>query len=122
MNPDANWTGIALTGHLSTGVFLWGLGGLNRAAITSFNTSSISGYGSGTTGAADWILEGLNAGTYYVAIGGTQLGAFVVQAGDNSIEFSTTASGAFVLSQTAGSPIPTAMFGKIAAAGNFVIH
>jgi hypothetical protein len=114
LNPDANWTGVQLTGAKSTGIALFAVGGSTRSAMTSFTTNF--------SGTGDWMIMGLKPGTYSLTVGGVPVSGspFTVGSGDGTIYFSSPA-GTVVL--TSGSPSsPTSLQGQMSVTGNVTIH
>jgi hypothetical protein len=118
MTPDSNWFVAQCAGAVSAMVFAGARGGTTYSSINSFTTTH--------SGTAQYLLGGLNAGTYTVKVNGLQVSGspFTVAAGDNSIEFTSTA-GAVALSSGGSLPVGavgTAIGGGAAAHGNVAIH
>ena len=113
LNPDANWTGVQLTGATSSGVMLFGRGG-THSILTTFTANS--------TLPVDWTFVGVAPGTYAVTVGGIPVSGspFTVSAGSNTIFFHTGTGGSVSLGTTIGAP--TAIAGNVTASGNAVIH
>ena len=97
LNPDANWTGVALTGANSTGVFLFGRNG-THSTITNFTAASAL--------PTDWEFVGMAPGTYAVTVGGIPASGspFTVSAGSNTIFFHTASGGAVSLGTSSARP------------------
>lgn len=116
LNPDANWTGVQLTGAKSTGVVLFAVGGELQTSMTSFMTSF--------SGTGDWLIMGLSPGTYSITIAGVPVSGspFTVGPGDGSVYFSSGA-GTVVLST---GPTPTvsstSVQGQVSASGTVAIR
>jgi len=89
INPDANWTGVQTTDKVA----MFARGGVLRTSLT-FTTSH--------SGTAQYLIAGLAAGAYNVALGGAPIAGspFVVSDNDNSLYFESTA-GAVTITQGA---------------------
>lgn len=109
LDPDANWTGV----QTDSSVLLGAINALTQPAPANFTT----------TVAAQYVFQGIAAGTYTVTINGTPVSGspFTVPAGDNSIEFGSSTFGTVSFSG-GGVPPPTMYGGSMFSGYPIIIH
>lgn len=117
LNPDANWTGVQLTGARSTGIALFAVGGSAHSSMASFTTSF--------SGTGDWLIMGLTPGIYSLTVAGVPVAGspFTVGSGDGTIYFSSGAGTVVLNSGSLPPPVsPTSVQGQMSITGNMLIH
>jgi hypothetical protein len=113
ITPDANWYGVQTLDK----VIILARHGVTQSTMAGFTTTH--------NGTAQYLIGGITAGSgYAITINGTPVtgSPFTVAAGDNSIEFESTA-GVFALNggAPAGGRAPV-VGGKFGAGGKVVVH
>jgi len=85
LNVDANWFGAQACGAVSCAVFVGARGGITHPTVTNFTTTH--------SGTAQYLIEGLTAGTYTITVNGTAVSGspFTTAADDTAVVFNSTA-------------------------------
>ena len=84
INPDSNWTGVQLTGALSTGIGLFARGGTTHSSMTNWTMTA--------SGTVDMLVAGLSPGAYSLVVGGAQVYSGNVASGDSTLYSNFTAA------------------------------
>jgi hypothetical protein len=111
LTPDSNWSGVQACGSTSCMVYVGGRAGATQSTMTGFTTTH--------SGTAQYLFDGLTAGTYTVTVGGSGVtgSPFTVAANDNSIEFVSTAGTVSVNGSVAAAGASSISAGATISAG-----